>query len=726
MKKRQITAVVIGAGQRGGDVYAAYALAHPKELKIVGVAEPLADRRNELAKKHGIMPESCFESWEELLAKEKFADCALICTQDKMHFGPVMKALDLGYDVLCEKPMSPDRAELVAMEKKAKSTGRILSIAHVLRYSPFFIKIKELVDAGAIGDLASIQHIESVGYWHMAHSFVRGNWRKAEETSPMILAKCCHDMDILRWLVGTSCLSVSSYGSLFHFKKSNAPKGSPKYCLDGCPEEKNCPYYAPRFYLKHPKAVIDGFTRVVSLDDSRSGLLKALKRGPYGRCVYRCDNDVVDHQVVNMEFKGGVIVSMEMCAFTQNCERVINLMGTHGQILGNMEENRVEYCDFRTGKTKVFKIRTESGGHGGSDVAIMRDFVDLVAASGTRTSKSSAEVSVESHLMALAAEQSRLQDGMAIDLKSWKKLPSKPLYKNAKKPEHIPTYDGSNQATHPSVVRFQKPWNGYRYWMAMTPYPFNNDGLEDPSILVSNDGKRWSVPEGVINPLVPAPKIGHNCDVELIYEPRDKELRLYYVEADDRKQSWVKVLRSADGVHWSRPKVVLRDPNQMYSILSPAIVRYPDGRYQMWYVDTGNTGYKNQSNVVRTRESQDGLHWGADRVCEDLVQPGYQIWHMTVSYIPEKKKWIAIYPAYPDGTNCDYCKLFYAEKTKDGAWIAKKDPIMEPGTPGSWDDFCLYRTSFLIDGDRMTLWYGGKKKEDSSWGIGRITGKLPR
>ena len=723
---KQVTAVVIGAGQRGADVYAAYALHFPNELKIVGVAEPLEDRRAEFAALHGIPEERCFETWEDLLQGEKIADCALVCTQDKMHYGPVMRALDLGYDVLCEKPMSPDRDELLAMGQKAADTGRLLSIAHVLRYSPFFMKIKELIDEGAVGELVSVQHIESVGYWHMAHSFVRGNWRRAGETSPMILAKCCHDMDILLWLVGSRCKSVSSFGSLKHFRREKAPKGAPKHCLDGCAHRDSCPYYAPRFYLEHPRADVDGFTRAVSLDTSAEALLEALKKGPYGRCVYRCDNDVVDHQVVNLEFENGVTAGMEMSAFTKDCERVINIMGSKGQIRGNMEENRVVYDNFVDGSRVEYSIHTPAGGHGGSDVTMMRDFVSLIAEKGKRTSRSSAAASIESHLMSLAAEKSRESAGVPVLMESWRKTKDACLYKNAKKPENIPTYDGSGQATHPSVVRFEKPWHGYKYWMAMTPYPFNNDGLEDPSILASHDGRKWVVPEGAENPLVPAPEIGHNCDVELIYEPSKDELRIYYVEADDVKQSWVKMLRSKDGVHWGKPTVVLHDPDYMYSILSPAIVRYPDGNYQMWYVDTGNTGYRNQNNLVKTRKSKDGIHWGRESVCESFVQPGYQIWHMTVSYDPQADRWLAIYPAYPNGTNCDYCKLFMAEKIGDGPWQARREPIMETGDPGAWDDFCLYRTSFLLDGDRLTLWYGGKKKEDSSWGIARITGRLPK
>lgn len=200
---KPITAIILGAGQRGANVYGGYALNFPNELKIVGVAEPRADRRAAFAKEHGIPEGRCFAGWEDALRQDKFADCVFVCTQDRMHFEPVMQALEKGYDVLCEKPMSYDRTELIAMGEKARQTGRVLSICHVLRYSPFFVKLKELIDSGTIGQLVSIQHIESVGYWHMAHSFVRGNWSRSEDSCPMILAKCCHDTDILTWLVGS-------------------------------------------------------------------------------------------------------------------------------------------------------------------------------------------------------------------------------------------------------------------------------------------------------------------------------------------------------------------------------------------------------------------------------------------------------------------------------------------------------------------------------------------
>ena len=424
---KQVTAILLGAGQRGAGIYGEYALQFPNELKIIAVAEPRKDRRDAFAQDHGIPTENCTDSWEELLDRQKFADCILVCTQDRMHFGPVIRALEKGYDVLCEKPMSYDRGELVAMGEQAKKKGRLLSICHVLRYSPFFVKLKELIDGGAVGQLVDIQHIESVGYWHMAHSFVRGNWRKAGETSPMILQKCCHDVDILTWLAGSGCTRVVSMGGLNHFDRAHQPSGAADRCLDGCPCRDDCPYYAPRFYLEHPRAELDGFTRTVSLDTSREAVLHALRTGPYGRCVYACDNDVVDNQMVILEYASGVRASLTMCAFTERCERIINVMGSRGQIRGNMEQNLLEVSDFATGNTTVITVHVPpGGGHGGSDFAMMREFVELVA-SGATDSKTGAAVSVESHLVTLAAEESRLRGGMPIDMKTWKEENRCPL-----------------------------------------------------------------------------------------------------------------------------------------------------------------------------------------------------------------------------------------------------------------------------------------------------------
>lgn len=235
----------------------------------------------------------------------------------------------------------------------------------------------------------------------------------------MILAKCCHDMDILTWLAGSQCKTVSSMGARSHFDEAHRPEGAPARCLDGCPHQESCPYYAPRFYLEHPQASIGGFRKVVSLDTSNEAVLRELQTSPYGRCVYACDNDVVDNQLVNIAFENGVHASLTMSAFTEHCERIINVMGSHGQIRGHMESNTLEISDFASGNHTTITVHIPEGGsHSGSDVSMMKEFTALVA-SGAKDSRTGAVVSVESHLATLAAEESRLQGGIPISLQNW-------------------------------------------------------------------------------------------------------------------------------------------------------------------------------------------------------------------------------------------------------------------------------------------------------------------
>lgn len=405
---KMVKAVLIGAGLRGGYVYSDYALLHSEEFCVVAVAEPDAERRLAFAKRHNIPECMQFESYQALFEKDKCADCAMICTPDNLHYDPVIRALEKGYHVLCEKPMSPRKEEIIKMSRMAEKYGRILSICHVLRYSLFFRKLKELLREGRIGDLITIQHMEQVGFWHFAHSFVRGNWCDAEETSPVILQKCCHDMDILLWLAESRCTKVSSFGTLSLFKRENAPGDAPARCVDGCPHRDDCAFYAPGFYLKHPKAKEDGLVYAVTINTDKESVLQKLEDGPYGRCVFFCDNNVADHQVVNLEFENGVTVSFTMSAFTKDCARTIHLMGTRGQILGNMELGTVEISDFVSGETETIRLDTPVGGHSGSDAAIMKGFVHLVASGNTKEQKTGADISAESHLIALAAEQSRI------------------------------------------------------------------------------------------------------------------------------------------------------------------------------------------------------------------------------------------------------------------------------------------------------------------------------
>ena len=404
-----IKIIVLGAGQRGAEAYAPYALDNPQDVQIVGVAEPRDDRRERFAQTFSLPEENVYASWQELLERERFADAVIVATQDKEHYAPVMKALEKGYHVLCEKPMSPDPAECIRMAQAAKKYDRKLSVCHVLRYTPFFTQIKKLIDAGTIGEVMGITLTENVAYWHQAHSYVRGNWRNSKESSPMILAKSCHDLDILLWLIGDKCTQVSSYGHLTHFRLENAPEGAPERCLDGCPHRNECPYYAPHIYIEWKDAWQAAVIRkVVSLDTSPAGLTNALRTGPYGRCVYHCDNDVVDHQVVNLDFQKGATAAFTMTAFANDEGRVIKVMGTRGEITGEAANDIICYVTYLDQTRHTIKVHP-AGGHMGGDAGIMQDFVRMLREHDAGGGRTSAEKSVESHLLALAAEKSRVE-----------------------------------------------------------------------------------------------------------------------------------------------------------------------------------------------------------------------------------------------------------------------------------------------------------------------------
>lgn len=408
------TAVIIGAGDRGARAYAPYALDYPNELRIVAVAEPNKERREKMCQSHQISPENSFSNWVNLLEKDKLADIAIICTMDQDHYKPTMKALELGYHVLLEKPMSPEPLECIEMERAAKKYNRQLTICHVLRYTEFWSTIKQVIDDGMIGDIASIQLNENVEIMHMSHSFVRGNWRNKELSSPMILQKSCHDMDIISYVLGEKCERISSYGSLMHFKEENAPIGAPERCLDGCPAELECPFHAGRYYLGEGR----GWARKFTEDDSNEGIINALHTTNYGKCVYQLDNNVVDHQVVNMEFESGATATFSMSGFTREQTRIVQIMGTKGEIRGNMEENSISIVDFLTRHESIIKFDKPVGGHGGGDRAIVRNFLKDIDKE-QYDSKSSASNSLRSHLMAFAAEESRLQKGRSIDLNEY-------------------------------------------------------------------------------------------------------------------------------------------------------------------------------------------------------------------------------------------------------------------------------------------------------------------
>lgn len=403
-------AALIGAGARGMHAYASYALEHPHELKFIAVAEPDPERRALFAKLHGIPRERQYASWEALLAEDKLCEALLICTQDQMHFEPTLQAIRRGYKILLEKPMSHDPLESLLIAEEAEKHDASVTVCHVMRYSPYYVELKRIVDEGHIGDIVSIQWTENVGFWHQAHSFVRGNWSNSKNSSPMILQKCCHDMDMLQWLVGSECTRVSSEGSLSYFREENAPPGSTERCTDGCAVLHECPYSALKWYYNTND---EWPQNVVTVKPDLEERLEALKTGPYGRCVYRCDNDVVDHQVATLRFANGVTVAFTMCGLTMENKRTFKIMGKKGEIRGDDGKNEIEINLF-SGKKLVVQPETISGGHHGADTGIMRSFVrtDSKRDSVNRTS---ARVSANSHLIAFALEQSRLS-GKSIEL----------------------------------------------------------------------------------------------------------------------------------------------------------------------------------------------------------------------------------------------------------------------------------------------------------------------
>ena len=457
------TAILIGAGNRGHDAYGAYALRHPDEIRFIAVAEPYDVRRARFAQAHGIPPERQFHTWEDLLALGKIADAAVICTLDRMHVEPTLAALEAGYDVLLEKPMATTVADCVRLVQTAERTGRLLQICHVLRYAPFFSILHDIVTSGRLGDIITVEHRENVTFWHMAHSYVRGNWRNSRIESPMILAKCCHDMDILFWNLGP-VKRLSSFGSLIHYRAENAPPGAPERCTDGCPHQAECPWSAPRLYLDliplmqearrsrrlverlvaglyldHPsltklaRRLIPPLDKaldyrgwpisIISEDTSPEARRRALETGPYGRCVYRCDNDVVDHQTVNMEFESGATGVLFMHGHSHREGRTMRYDGTRATLIGHCyaTDQEIQIHDHLTGKVEI--IRPEIGplgasGHGGGDEGLMRAFVRALR--DPSAALTTARESLESHLMAFAAEKARVE-GIVVDMDAYRR-----------------------------------------------------------------------------------------------------------------------------------------------------------------------------------------------------------------------------------------------------------------------------------------------------------------
>jgi predicted dehydrogenase len=404
-----VTFALVGAGQRG----AGYArlVAGTGRARVVAVAEPWPTRRAAAAAEHEIAADLVMEDWRALAARPKLADAVLICTQDADHVEPAVAFAELGYDVLLEKPMATSEDDCRRIVDAVEKAGVIFGVCHVLRYTPYTRALRRELDTGRIGDIVSVEHLEPVGWWHQAHSYVRGNWRREDTSTFMLMSKSCHDIDWLAHVIGLPVRKVASFGGLYHFRPENKPAGASGRCLD-CVVEQDCPYSAVKLYMP---AVRDPARHhwplsVITEEYTEEAVRTALADGPYGRCVYDCDNDVVDHQVVSLEYEGGVTASFTMTAFSPSMHRKTKIFGTHGYLEGDGDILRVQ--DFRTGEwdeidTRATGDATAGGGHGGGDEGLIEAFVTAVAQRDPAEVLSGPAESLDSHRVVWAAERAR-------------------------------------------------------------------------------------------------------------------------------------------------------------------------------------------------------------------------------------------------------------------------------------------------------------------------------
>lgn len=411
MKKLKLG--LIGAGERGANCYAPYALKYPNEVAFTCVAEPIDEKRKAFAGLHDIPAEQCYRDGLDLLNAKPELDGLIIANQDNQHYEMAMAALAAGYHVMLEKPMAETlekTKEIVALAEKNK---RLLLVCHVLRYTPFFSEMKKVIDSGIIGKIQTIHHLENIGNFHFAHSFVRGNWHKAVDSTPMIVAKCCHDMDILNFLISKKCERLSSFGSLSYFTPENAPEGAAKRCSE-CDHNKTCTFSAYHYLI--PRGMYPALKDIVLRTDDSQEFLQHLEQTPYSRCVFDGQNDVCDRQTVMMEYEGGITANFTATAFTSDISRQIKIMGSLGEIEGKLEENRFVHRDFVSGNETVHSVYTPATLHSGGDEKIMEHFCNALKNPAEALTQISATQSLEGHVMAFEAEASRVQGGQVVNL----------------------------------------------------------------------------------------------------------------------------------------------------------------------------------------------------------------------------------------------------------------------------------------------------------------------
>ncbi len=425
MADKIITVSIIGLGGRGGEAYGRYLLTQKDKFKITHICDINPVRLEKYGETFDVEPQNRFDG-EDAFFEKKHSDVLFITTQDRMHVRMAKKALNLGYDIVLEKPISDDVEELRELSRLAHEKQRKVMVCHVLRYTVMMRKLKEVLNSGAIGKLISIDHTENVVYWHEAHSYVRGNWRNRALATPMIMAKCCHDLDLLQDFVGSKCKSVASMGSLAYFKPEFKPEGAADRCVN-CKYVDSCTYSAKNVYVQGWHNVgepINTFPFNLITDaypTTEEALMEAITSGPYGRCVFACDNDVVDNQTVIMQFENGITATLKMEAFVKNGGRDIRFFGTEGELELREGEGTItlkKYCEADT-VWKINELTDDLEGHGGGDHRMIDELYEIMTGNEPKVATSLDE-SIESHYMALAAEESRLKGGQLIELVTYR------------------------------------------------------------------------------------------------------------------------------------------------------------------------------------------------------------------------------------------------------------------------------------------------------------------
>lgn len=414
---RIVNLALVGAGNRGRGIFGKYALDMPHRVRFTHVAEPDDEKRAQFATQHGIPAANSYADFRRLFASDlKGLDGVVIATLEDLRAEPVRLAMQHNIAILVEKPLATRPAEFLSLYDAAAAYPGICIVCHQMRLASLYGTVKELVASGDYGEIVTLQHSENLAYEHMAHSFVRGLFNN-DRLTPMLLAKSCHDMDLIAYLLDRPAVRVASFGNLKHFTRANCPPGAPAFCLEGCPHSPECPYDAAKLYFEPDTD--QAFLRQMGVVCDKDHLRELLRHNRFGRCVFQTDNNVVDSQVVQIEFEGGVQVSFTMCGHNGVERRMTKISMTKGEICydGAAPDCITAYRFAPVRRAETIKVDTR-GTHGGGDRAIMENFIDAIVTGDQSFLKTPIRKSLEGHLLVFAAEASR-REGRIVDVREY-------------------------------------------------------------------------------------------------------------------------------------------------------------------------------------------------------------------------------------------------------------------------------------------------------------------